>query len=118
MPGFIHPALHVAEVWNAISAKRSVTRTTVLNLVNRLEKRGWLKRRKKGRTFHYVATVERETTAGLVASEFVDEFFGGSASSLVMSLLGSNRLKTAELARLRKLLDDATAQKKRKGDSR
>ena len=53
----------VAEVWNAVSAKRSVTRTTVLNLVDRLEKRGWLKRRKKLGTFHYVATVERETTA-------------------------------------------------------
>ncbi|MFB3111017.1 MAG: BlaI/MecI/CopY family transcriptional regulator [Gemmatimonadales bacterium] len=35
----------VAEIWQEISKLRSVGRTTVLNLVDRLEKRGWLTRR-------------------------------------------------------------------------
>lgn len=34
----------VAEIWEAISKGRDVARTTVLNLVRRLDKRGWLKR--------------------------------------------------------------------------
>jgi len=35
----------VTEIWREISKSRSVGRTTVLNLVDRLEKRGWLARR-------------------------------------------------------------------------
>ncbi len=41
----------IGEVWNAIRAARDVSRTTVLNLVDRLEKRGWLKRRKDQGSF-------------------------------------------------------------------
>lgn len=97
----------VTEIWEAVSARRDVTRTTILNLVDRLEKRGWLERRKAGGVYRYRATVDRETTARLVAEEFVNEFFGGSASHLVMSLLGSKRLKPDEVERLRRLLDSA-----------
>src|SRR5580700_1804664 len=79
----------VSEIWQRIAVGRSVTRTTVLNLVDRLEKRGWLAREKQADGFRYRATIDREATSRLVASEFVDEFFGGSASQLVTSLLGS-----------------------------
>ena len=34
----------VAEIWQAIGASRAIGRTTVLNQVDRLEKRGWLRR--------------------------------------------------------------------------
>src|SRR5262245_44678823 len=95
----------VAEIWETISANREVARTTVLNLVDRLEKRGWLMRRKISGAFRYAATVDREATSRLVAGEFVDEFFGGEASRLVMSLLGSKRLKPEDVERIRRLLD-------------
>jgi len=34
----------VAEIWQAIAESRTIGRTTVLNQVDRLEKRGWLRR--------------------------------------------------------------------------
>ena len=95
----------VTEIWEAINARRDVTRNTIINLVDRLEKRGWLKRQKKQGSFRYVAALDRDTTSRLLASEFVDEFFGGSASHLVMSLLGPKRLRPADVQRLRRLLD-------------
>lgn len=95
----------VTEVWEAISRHRDVTRTTVLNLVDRLEKRRWLKRRKVKGNYRYSATLDREATSQMLASEVVDGFFGGSASELVMSLLGSKRLKAADVERLRQVLD-------------
>ena len=52
----------VAEIWQAIAEKRSVGRTTVLNLVDRLEKRRWLLRRSGQRASRYVAAVSREKT--------------------------------------------------------
>jgi predicted transcriptional regulator len=97
----------VAEIWEAIGKGREVTRTTVLNLVGRLDKRGWLKRRKLEGVFRYFAAVDRDTTTGRVAEKFVDEFFGGSAAELVMSLLGSKRITASQVEELRELLKRA-----------
>jgi predicted transcriptional regulator len=95
----------VADIWQAISAKRPVGRTTILNLVDRLEKRGWLVRRDREKPCHYLAALGREETAVFLAGGFVDDFFAGSASNLVMSLLGSKRLKPGEIERLREVLE-------------
>ena len=98
----------VAEIWDAVSAGRDVARTTVLNLVSRLDERGWLKRRKSGGVYRYVATIDRDTASANAAAKFVDEFFGGSASELVMSLLGSRRISQSELDDLKKLVGRAS----------
>lgn len=104
----------VTEIWQAISAKRRVGRTTILNMVDRLERRGWLVRRDREKPCHYLAALGREETAVLLASGFVDDFFAGSAGSLVMSLLGSKRLKPTEIERLRKILDSTSKQPREK----
>jgi predicted transcriptional regulator len=95
----------VAEIWQSIGQSRQVARTTVLNLVDRLEKRGWLKRRSVDGVNRYTATRSRDQTSGALANDFVDDFFGGSAPHLVMSLLGSGRLSADDVRQLRKLLD-------------
>ncbi len=95
----------VAEIWDAIARGRRVTRTTVLNLVSRLEKRGWLVRREDEKPARYRAALDRERTAALLADGFVNDFFGGSARQLVMSLLGSKRLKPDDIERLRQELE-------------
>jgi predicted transcriptional regulator len=98
----------IAEIWQAIADRRAVGRTTILNLVDRLEKRGWLVRRDRKKPCHYLAALGREETAALLAHEFVDDFFGGSAGNLVMSLLGSRRLKPQEVEHLRQILEVET----------
>ena len=96
----------VAEIWQAVSARRSVGRTTVLNLVDRLEKRGWLTRLSTDEGANrYVAAVSQELTSSEIAREMVDQFFGGSASNLLLSLIGNRPLKAEELDRLRHLLE-------------
>jgi len=95
----------VTEIWAKVAESRDVTRTTVLNLVDRLEKRGWLKRRKRQGIYRYLPSVPKEAAARELAEEFVDDFFGGSAGELVMSLLGSKRLKTEDVVELRQRLD-------------
>jgi predicted transcriptional regulator len=106
--------LSVAEIWNAVRAKRNVSRTTILNLVDRLEKRGWLERKKVEGAFRYRAAVDRSATEDELATDFVSEFFNGSAEKLILSLLGSKRVSNAEIRRLKKLLADAS----RKADQR
>ncbi len=111
----------VADIWQGVSQSREVARTTVLNLVDRLERRGWLRRRKGKGANHFVAVLSREKTERLLAGGFVDDFFGGSASELLMSLLGSRRLKADEVERLRRMLEEKAetkpaAQRGRKGE--
>ncbi|MEZ6121608.1 MAG: BlaI/MecI/CopY family transcriptional regulator [Planctomycetaceae bacterium] len=98
--------LSVAEIWEAVRGDRDVSRTTVLNLVDRLEKRNWLTREKIEGVFRYSAAMDRRTTESQLAESFVGEFFDGSPSSFVLSLLGSGRISKAELRRLRELLND------------
>lgn len=95
----------VTEIWQTIVAARSVGRTTVLNLVDRLEKRGWLIRRGGEGANRFVPALNRQETARILARDFVDDFFGGSASQLVMSLLGEKPLEPEEIEKLRRLLE-------------
>jgi predicted transcriptional regulator len=104
----------VAEIWEAIAARRTVGRTTILNLVDRLEKRGWLVRRDRQKPCHYLAALACDETTALLARGFVDDFFAGSASNLVMSLLGSQRLRPQEIELLRGALDSASKQPRQK----
>jgi BlaI family transcriptional regulator, penicillinase repressor len=98
----------VTDIWQAIAARRRVGRTTILNLVDRLERRGWLVRRDREKPCHYLAALKREETAIFLAGGFVDDFFAGSASNLVMSLLGSKRLKPGEIEQLQRVLGSAS----------
>ena len=95
----------VAEIWQQITGHRPVARTTVLNLVDRLEKRDWLRRIDEAEgPNRFAAVVDRQRTKSELASEFVHDFFDGSAGNLLMSLLGSNRLTTEEVDDLRQML--------------
>jgi predicted transcriptional regulator len=104
----------VTEIWEAIAARRGIGRTTILNLVDRLERRGWLVRRDRKKPCHYLAALDRGKTADFLAGGFVDDFFAGSATNLVMSLLGSKRLKPGEIEQLRRILEST---EHGKGDS-
>ena len=100
----------VSEIWQAIATQRRVGRTTILNLVARLVKRHWLVRRDRRKPIHYLAALGREETAAALADGFVEDFFGGSASNLVISLLGSKRLKPDEIEQLRGVLESVSEQ--------
>jgi BlaI family transcriptional regulator, penicillinase repressor len=100
----------VAEIWQSSSARRPVGRTTILNHVDRLEKRGWLIRRQGESPLRYLAAVGREKAVALLTGNFVDGFFGGSVRDLVVSLLGSKRLRPSDIDQLRRLLESASEQ--------
>lgn len=109
--------LTVAEIWEATCEQREVSRTTTLNLVDRLEKRGWLRREKVEGVFRYHAAVDQDTTQAEMASGFVGHFFGGSPSQFILSLLGSKQVSKAEVQRLKALLEGhIPSSKKRKGE--
>jgi BlaI family transcriptional regulator, penicillinase repressor len=97
----------VTDVWNVLSKRRQVSRNTVLTLMDRLEKKGWLKRRAEGQTHLYTAAAPRARTLGRVVQRLVDAAFAGSAEGLVLALLEGRGVTDAEARRIRQLIDEA-----------
>ncbi|MBI3866651.1 MAG: BlaI/MecI/CopY family transcriptional regulator [Planctomycetia bacterium] len=95
----------VGEVWKALTARRKVARNTVLTLMERLEKKGWLKRRVDGHAYRYSAAVGREATLGRIVGRLVDTAFDGSAEGLMMALLDQRGVTSAEAKRIRAMID-------------
>jgi predicted transcriptional regulator len=109
--------LTVADLWDLIRVERDVSRTTILNLVDRLEKRHWLTREKVDGVFRYSPTMDRQATEAKLADDFVGEFFNGSPASFVLSLLGSHRISRSELKRIKSMINDSQSSTPRQGDS-
>lgn len=93
-----------AEIWEHLAETRDVARTTILTQVQRLEARGWLKRKARTRPALFRAARPREATLAGETDEFLETYFEGSAAALVENLLGSGKLDRKELTRLRALL--------------
>jgi predicted transcriptional regulator len=102
----------VTDVWNVLAARRQVARNTVLTLMDRLEKKGWLRRRADGQTHYYTAAAPRETTLGRVVNRLVDAAFAGSAEALVLALLEGRGVSAEEARRIRQLIDSAQRRRK------
>jgi len=98
-----------SEIWQEICTERKVGRTTVLKQIQRLEQRRWLRRKADARVARYVAALDQQQTAKMLAAEFVDDFFDGSLCDLVMSVLGSRKIQAGDVQRLQQLLDDHAA---------
>jgi predicted transcriptional regulator len=103
----------VTDVWNVLARRRPVARNTVLTLMDRLEKKGWLKRRADGQAHSYTAAVPRAATLGQVVHRLVDAAFAGSAEALVLALLEGRGVSDEEARRIRQLIDKARARGKK-----
>ena len=73
---------NVKDVRRILTGNRKLAYTTVMTVLDRLERRGGVRRRKIGRSFVYTPTLSRESLRRLALKEFVDSFFDGSTDSL------------------------------------
>jgi predicted transcriptional regulator len=95
----------VAEIREALSAKRDVARNTVQTLMVRLEDRGWLTHREAGRTFVYSARRPRKESLGAKVSQMVDRLFAGSPEEMVTALIEYRGLTPDEAERIREMIN-------------
>src|SRR5436305_1426785 len=103
----------VTDVWTVLARRRPVARNTVLTLMDRLEKKGWLKRRADGQAHYYTAASPRAATLGQVVHRLVDAAFAGSAEALVLALLEGRGVSAEEARRIRQLIAKARTRGKK-----
>src|SRR5580698_2230919 len=77
----------VHDVRERMPGNRELAYTTVMTVLDRLEKRGGVSRRKQGRSFVYVPKLSREELQSYAVNDVVERFFGGSAEALKAFLI-------------------------------
>ena len=92
--------------------ERELAYTTVQTMLNILHRKGQVKRTLKDRAYFYSPVVSRSHVVGNHLSDLVERLFGGSAESLVMSLVETKHLTPKKLARLQKLIEENQGEKK------
>ncbi|MEX2120686.1 MAG: BlaI/MecI/CopY family transcriptional regulator [Pirellulales bacterium] len=102
----------VGEVWKQLAGRRKVARNTVLTLMERLAKKGWLRRKADGHVYRYTAAHPRDATLKQLVGRLVDSAFRGSAEGLVMTLLNGRSITAEEANRIRQLIDRARGTRK------
>ena len=85
--------------------KRAVQYTSTLKLMQIMVEKGILQRDESAMKHVYSAALEEQPFKGLLLERFVDNLYDGSATSLMMQLLGNKKTSKEELDQIRDLLD-------------
>lgn len=85
--------------------KREVNYTSTLKLMQIMVEKGILKRDESTMKHVYEPAQEEQKTKSYLLDRFVDSMFQGSASSLMMQLLGNKKTSKKELEKIRQLLE-------------
>ncbi|HBH49759.1 MAG TPA: transcriptional regulator, partial [Bacteroidales bacterium] len=89
--------LTVKEIHEQLLKSKEIGYTTALKIMQNMTQKGFLRREPNGKSHIYYATYSQDVTQQSLLNKFVDSAFGGSATKLVMQLLGNSKTSEREL---------------------
>jgi predicted transcriptional regulator len=92
-----HGPLTVREVMEHMPRGDRQPYTTVLGLLQNMEKAGLLRHQEEGLTYRYEPAMSRQHATGELLRDFLARFFRGSAEALVLGLVDTEALSPADL---------------------
>jgi BlaI family penicillinase repressor len=96
----------VRGVHETIMRRKPAQYTTVLKTLQIMAEKGLVRRDEKQRAHIYSASRPREWTQQQLAGDLLQRAFAGSAASLMLGALSSQRASRKELAELREFLEE------------
>jgi predicted transcriptional regulator len=96
----------VREVQDTLEHERATGYTTVLKLLQIMTEKELVTRDERARAHVYAARVPASDTQRQLVRDLLDRAFGGSALKLVMHALSARKASPAEIARIRRMLDE------------
>jgi BlaI family transcriptional regulator, penicillinase repressor len=96
----------VREVHESLDRERPTGYTTVLKLLQIMTEKGIVTRDERARAHVYAARVPEADTQRQLVGDLLDRAFGGSALKLVLHALSARKASPAEIARIRRMLDE------------
>ena len=101
-----HTPLTVREVANHFAETKGHVRTTILNVMERLRKKGHLSRKKISGVFHYQPSVAKADLLQTLVGDFVEKTLRGSWTPFLAYLVHDAKVTDAELRELKQLVRD------------
>jgi predicted transcriptional regulator len=95
----------IREAADEFGEPRGYARTTVVTLMERLRKKGYLKKEMVKERYHYSSALEPGELMRTVIGRFVERALGGSVTPLVAYLADAPSISDSELDELRRILD-------------
>lgn len=96
----------VRDVYDVIRRRRAAQYSTVLKFMQIMAEKGLVRRDETQRAHIYEPTRSREWTQRQLAGDLMERAFSGSAKALLVGALSAKKATEAELAELRRLLDE------------
>jgi BlaI family transcriptional regulator, penicillinase repressor len=95
----------VNQVRDRLGKRKKLAYTTVLTVMQKLDKSGWLTHREEGRAYVYQPTKTRDEAGRSSLRQFIDRICGGNPIAAFQHLLADEDLSADDLAALRKMID-------------
>ncbi len=93
----------VQDVCNKLPAKRKIVYATVQTLLRRLEKKGYLRHRIRGKAHVFFAAVKSEKVIKRSVNDFLDKLFGGDPIPLMQYLAEHGKIDAGDIEKLKRL---------------
>ena len=98
----------VRQVRTRLNKRRGMRRlayTTVLSVMQKLEKGGWLSHESDGRTYVYKPTRTRQEEGASTVCSFTKKVFFGDPLLLFQHFMDGHKMKEEELLELKRMID-------------
>lgn len=109
-----HHPIRVGEVAGYVAQTTGQARTTVLTIMERLRRKGYLTRKRIAGVYHYSPRVPKHDLLRGLVGDFVGKVLGGSVSPFLAFLSEGGPMSDDDLNMLKRLVRDIEHQ--RKGD--
>lgn len=106
-----HYPATVREVADHFAERKGQVRTTLLNVMERLRKKGFLTRKKAGGVFQYSPRVPKADLLNVLVGQFVRRTLGGSVTPFMAYLVREANLTADEIEELKRLVAELDASK-------
>jgi predicted transcriptional regulator len=101
----------VRQVFQTFPAERRSDFTTVQTYLRRLEAKGYLRAKRRGRSMVYRARVQPDEVIRETVSDLVNRLFGGETVPLLHHLIHDRGISDEEIHKLREMIDQWEAKR-------
>ena len=106
---------NVRHVRDALAPFRDLAYTSVMTTMGTMEQKGYLRRRRDGKSYLYSPRVTAEATSRGMLGDLLARVFDGSPKALMLNLIESGEIDESELEDLQRTIDQRVITDREKG---
>jgi BlaI family transcriptional regulator, penicillinase repressor len=97
----------VRDIYEALLERRKIAYTTVMSMMNTLDAKRYLKKRRRDRAFLYCPTRPKSQVISGMVREFIDRVFNGSAEPLLVHLVKERRVREEDWQKIVRMVKES-----------